>query len=84
MNNDTFFANQNETIFTVRLLWSISQPTVFGVLEEVVKYALQPNNGIEGFYEVDRTKLKKVSKKDLKLMLDQRFPELSEQLFKRY
>lgn len=84
MDQSTFFSNNYDRIFTVRLLWRICQPIVFGTLDEIVKYAIQPNNGIEGFYEVEGIKLRKVSKKELKELLSRQFPELSEQLFKKY
>lgn len=84
MRRDAFFTNEYDRIFTVRLLWNIRQPIVFGTLDEVVKYALKPNNGIEAFYEVEGNKIRKVSKKELKQMLEYSQPELYKQLFKRY
>lgn len=82
---DNFFINQSDRIFTVRLMWSIAQPFVCGTLEEVVKYALQPNNGIEYFAEITGQKFKKVSKKDLKAMLSHApLNKLGEELFKKY
>lgn len=61
-----FFINDYDRIFTVRLLWSIGQPTVFGRLDKVIEYALKPNNGIEGFYEIVGTKMRKMTKKELR------------------
>jgi hypothetical protein len=85
MTNQTFFINQMSQIFTVKLAWNIGQPFACGTLEEVVKYALQPNNGIEGFYEITNNSIKKVSKKQIKYLLEcQQLTDLSEQLFKKY
>lgn len=82
-SRDTFFQNTYDRVFTVRLLWNIGQPLVCGTLEEVVKYALKPNNGIEGFYEIEGNKMRKVSKKEMK-----EFTIISEdlktELFKKY
>ena len=85
MNTQNFFLNSNDRIFTVRLMWGIAQPFVCGTLEEVVKYALQTNNGIEYFAELTNGKFKKLSKKDLKVMLSHApLVELGEQLFKKF
>lgn len=86
MSEDSkFFLNKHDRIFTVRLLWSIGQPIVFGTLEEIIKYALKPNNGIEGFYEVEGKKMCKVSKKELKeFMCNKDLKPLLEQLFTIY
>ena len=85
MNTQNFFLNSNDRIFTVRLMWGIAQPFVCGTLEEVVKYALQTNNGIEYFAELTNGKFKKLSKKDLKAMLSHApLVELGEQLFKKF
>jgi len=85
MENHQFFSNQRDRMFTVRLMWDIAQPFVCGTLTEVVKYALKPNNGIEGFYEITGTKIKKVTKKQLKAMLSHgENVELGVQLFKKY
>jgi hypothetical protein len=83
---NTFFLNRNSRVFTVRLMWDIAQPFVCGTLPEVVKYALQPNNGIEGFYEITGRKIRKVSKEELKKLLSQSAEktELREQLFKKF
>lgn len=85
-NKQEFFINNYDRIFTVRLLWSTKQPIVFGTLKEIIKYALQPNNGIEGFYEVEGKKLRKVSKKELKEIgnYDEELEQLKEELFKKY
>lgn len=80
---DTLFTNSYDRVFSVRLQWNISQPFVCGQLQHVVEYALQPNNGIEAFYELTDCKLKKVSKKELKRLLVN-LPELSNALFKKY
>lgn len=80
-----FFLNTHSRIFTVKLMWDIAQPFVCGTLEEVVKYALLPNNGIEYFAEITGGKIKKVAKKELKAMLSHApLTELCEQLFKKY
>lgn len=81
-----FFINDCDRVFTVRLLWSICQPVVFGTLEKVVEYSLLPNNGIEGFYEVEGNRLRKLRKKELKELLSyqEKYIELREQLFKVY
>lgn len=80
-----FFINDYDRIFTVRLMWDIAQPFVCGTLEEVVRYALQPNNGIDYFAEITNAKLKKVSKGELKAMLiSQGHEDLSQQLFKKF
>lgn len=86
MDKDSkFFLNKHDRIFTVRLLWNIGQPIVFGTLEEVIKYALKPNNGIEGFYELEGKKMRKVSKKELKeFMQNEDLRPLLEQLFTIY
>jgi hypothetical protein len=84
-NRNTFFINDYDRIFTVRLMWNISQPFVCGTLEDVVKYALKPNNGIEYFAELTNGKFNKVSKKDLKAMLSNApLTELSKELFNKY
>lgn len=85
-SKQTFFQNDYNTIYSVHLLWSIGQPLVFGTLQEVVKYALKPNNGIDYFCEITPLhKVKKVSKKDLKNMLEsQGLKNLSDELFKKY
>lgn len=85
MRNDKMFINQSNRVFTVRLMWDIGQPFVCGTLEEVVKYALEPNNGIEYFAEITNCKFKKVSKKDLKAMLSHEpNVELGKRLFAKY
>jgi hypothetical protein len=85
MQNDKIFINKSNRIFTVRLMWDIGQPFVCGTLEEVVKYAIQPNNGIEYFAELTGNKFKRVSKKDLKAMLSHSsLTKLGEELFKKY
>lgn len=85
MENQSFFINTHNRIFTVRLMWDIAQPFVCGTLTEVVKYAIRPNNGIESFYEITGNKIKRVSKKDLKAMLSHgENVELGVQLFKKY
>ena len=86
MNRDKFFTNDYSRIFTVKLAWHISQPFVCGEIEDVVKYALQPNNGIEYFAEITHSSIKKVSKKDLKALLSRNveLQELSKQLFSKY
>lgn len=85
MENQTFFLNSSSIIFTVKLAWNIGQPFVCGTLEEVVKYALKPNNGIEGFYELTNNSIKKVSKKELKKLLEcSGLNDLSIELFKKY
>ena len=79
------YINDYNRIFSVRLAWNIKQPFVCGTLEQVVEYALEPNNGIEYFCEITNGKIKKVSKKDLKVMLNaQGFENLSIELFKKY
>lgn len=85
-NRQEFFINNYDRIFTVRLLWSIGQPIVFGTIKEIIKYSLQPNNGIEGFYEVEGKRLRKVSKKELKEIghYDKELQQLKEELFKKY
>lgn len=84
-NTSKFFINHSDRIFTVKLMWDISQPFVCGTLEEVVKYAIKPNNGIEYFAEITNGKFKKVSKKELKAMLSHKpLVELGEILFKKY
>lgn len=77
----TFFKNEYDRIFTVKLLSKPLQPFVCGTIEEVVKYALTHEKGIGGFYELTRYKATKVSKKDLREIL---LPDLAEQLFKIY
>ena len=80
-----FFINDYNRIFTVKLAWNIGQPFVCGALKEVVEYALKPNNGIEYFAEITNSIIKKVSKKDLKSMLEaQQLKELSTELFSKY
>lgn len=80
-----FFINDYDRIFTVRVMWNIAQPFVCGNLEQVVRYALQPNNGIDYFAEITNGKPKKLTKKQIKAMLHaQGFAELSDQLFKKY
>jgi hypothetical protein len=82
---NTFFISRINQIYTVKLLWSIGQPFVCGTLEEVVKYSLHPNNGIDAFYELNNNSIKKVSKKELKSLLNrQNLTELSNELFKKY
>jgi hypothetical protein len=83
---NTFFSNSYDRIFTVRLMWSIGQPFVCGTIEEIVKYALKPNNGIEYFAEITNGSFKKVSKKDIKALLSRtpELTELSKELFKKY
>jgi hypothetical protein len=84
-NRNEFFINEYDRIFTVKLMWDIAQPFVCGTLEQVVKYALQPNNGIEYFAEIKGGKIKKVSKANLKSMLHaQGHAELSDDLFKKH
>ena len=83
-NRQSFFRNDCDRIFTVRLMWSIGQPWVCGTIDKVVEYALEPNNGIEGFYEILGKKFYKVSKKDLYEILEYRFPELLERIRKIY
>jgi hypothetical protein len=81
----TFFINDYNRIFTVRLAWNIGQPFVCGSLKDVVEYALKPNNGIEYFAEITNHSFKKVSKKDLKIMLEaQGLNELSKELFSKF
>lgn len=90
MNNNEqrqdFFINDYDRIFTVKLAWNIGQPFVCGKLQNVIEYALKPNNGIEYFAEITNGKISKVSKKQLKAMLSHGdiLPELSKQLFKKY
>lgn len=85
MKNDKLFINHSYRIFMVRFLWSIGQPTVIGELKEIVSYALETkNNGIESFYEIEGSKIRKVSKKELKEMLYYRDVDLLERLFKVY
>ena len=82
---NTFFINDYNRIFTVKLAWDIRQPFVCGTLKDVVEYALKPNNGIEHFAEITNSNFKKVSKKDLKTMLEsQGLTELSKELFSKY
>jgi dihydroneopterin aldolase len=83
---NTFFINDYDRIFTVRLAWHISQPFVCGNLTEVVKYALTAKNGIEYFAEIETGKVKKLPKKLLKNMLShsEENQKLSIELFKRY
>ena len=84
MRNE-FFINKYDRIFTVRLMWDISQPFVCGNLKSVVEYALKPNNGIEYFAEITNGKLTKVSKKQLKAMLSHEpLTNLGIELFKKY
>lgn len=71
-------------LFTVKLLWAIGSPFVVGTLEEVVKYALTHDRGIDGFYEVKGLKFRKLSKKEIKYRLSHGNSELSERLFKIY
>ena len=79
-----FFINDSDRIFTVRLMWSIGQPWVCGTIDKVVEYALEPNNGIEGIYEILGKEIYKISKKDLYEILGYRFPELLERIKKIY
>lgn len=82
---NNFFINHTDRIFTVRLAWDIDQPFVCGSLQNVVEYAIQPNNGIEYFAEISNFKFRKVSKKELKAMLSHGpLTELGNQLFKKY
>lgn len=80
------YINNYNRIFSVRLMWDIGQPFVCGTLEQVVKYALQPNNGIEYFCEIDtHHKVRKVPKKELKeMLLAQGLKDMSIELFKKY
>lgn len=78
-----FFQNNYDRIFSVVLLWDIGQPFVCGTLEKVVEYALKPNNGISHFIELTNG-YKKVSKKDLKAMLERQNKEMSIELFSRF
>lgn len=85
MKRDTFFKNEFDRIFTVKLLWNIGQPFVCGTLKSIVEYALKPNNGIESFYEITNNSMKRVSKKDLKTLLENAgLTELSKKLFLKY
>jgi len=85
MKRDTFFKNEFDRIFTVKLLWNIGQPFVCGTLKNIVEYALKPNNGIESFYEITNNSMKRVSKKDLKTLLENAgLTELSKKLFLKY
>lgn len=85
MKNDKLFINHYNRIFMVRFLWITSQPTVIGELEEIVSYALETkNNGIESFYEIEGSKIRKVSKNELKEMLSYKYIDLMERLFKVY
>ena len=84
---NTFFINDYDRIFTVRLAWNISQPFVCGTLTDVVKYALTAKNGIEYFAEIEnQSKIKKLSKKLLRDMLShgEEKQALSIELFKRF
>ncbi len=80
------YINDYNRIFSVRLLWDISQPFVCGTLKEIVEYGLKQNNGIDYFCEIDTYyKVKKVPKKQLKTMLEaQGLTDLSNELFKKY
>lgn len=83
--NDKIFINKSARIFTVKLMWDIGQPFVCGTLEEVVKYALKPNNGIEYFAELTGSSFKRISKKDLKELMNRAsLQDLSKQLFRKY
>lgn len=85
MRNKELFINDYDRIFTVRLAWSIGQPFVCGLLVDVVKYALKPNNGIEYFAELSNLQLKKLKKYQLKRMLiESGHQDLCDQLFKKY
>ena len=85
MEPQTFFINQISQIYTVKLMWHISQPFVCGTLEEIVKYALTHKRGIESFYELNNSSIKKISKKQLKsLLYTQNLNDLSNELFKVY
>jgi len=85
MKNTNLFTEQNDRVFTVRLAWNIGQPFVCGTLEEVVKYAIKPNNGIEYFAELTNASFRKVTKKELKAWLSHEpLTELGAQLFKKY
>ena len=91
MENQKFFSNENDRLFTVVLKWSLRQPFVCGTLPEIVKYAIDKGErGIEAFYEItygqSAPKLSKVSKANLKAMLshNDKNIEISEQLFKKY
>ena len=85
MKIQNFFINTHSNIYTVHLLWNIGQPFVCGTLEEVVKYALKPNNGIDYFALISNYKIEKVSKKDLKNMLIcQGYENLSKELFSKF
>ena len=84
----TFFSNKLDRIFSIKLAWNIGQPFVCGTLKEIIKYALQPNNGIEGIFEIDGMKFKRVSKKQLKEIKEKTFDdelaELLKELEKKY
>jgi len=83
MKNQLF--ESNSTVYTVRLLWDVGQPFVCGSLEEVVKYSLKENNGIDYFAEITNLGFKKLSKKYLKTILGVRgLNELSKSLFSIY
>lgn len=91
LENQIFFKNENDRLFTVVLKWHTRQPFVCGTLPEIVKYALDKGErGIEAFFEItygqSTPKLSKVSKANLKAMLSHgpEKIELSVQLFKKY
>ena len=71
-------------LFTVKLRQAIGSPFVVGTLEEVVKYALTHDRGIDGFYEIEGLKFRKLSKKEIKSILSHGNSELSDKLFKVY
>ena len=82
---NNFFINDYDRIFTVKLACGIRQPFVCGDLKSVVEYALKPNNGIEYFAEITNGKILKVSKKQLKELLNSdKLINLSTELFKKY
>ena len=78
------YSNSISQVFTVKLAYNMGQPFVCGTLEEIIRYALLPNNGIVAFYELTNNKMEKVTKKRLKAMLSHGLGELSTQLFKKY
>lgn len=69
------FVNGIDRIFSIKLAWNIGQPFFCGTLKEVVKYALQPNNGIESIFEIDGYKFKKVTKKELRNIKENTFDD---------
>lgn len=79
-----FYKFESWRLFTVKLRWATSFPFVVGTLEEVVKYALTHNRGIDGFYEIVGLKFRKLSKKEIKSILSHGNGELSDKLFKVY